>query len=106
MNAKHSDLDLRGRVIPQAHSTQDRVLTRQPETCFDGEFRGSNVQHEYVLGVMRGGNCDSGLVEVIFFEVPTASLFPDDSTSPHEKKILKLIKPDESTHIDQLVELL
>jgi DNA processing protein len=39
-------------------------------------------------------------------EPATASLFPDDSTSPHEKKILKLIKPDESTHIDQLVELL
>jgi len=39
-------------------------------------------------------------------EPATASLFPDDSTSPHEKKILKLIKPDESTHIDQLVEML
>ena len=39
-------------------------------------------------------------------EPATASLFPDDTTSPHEKKILKLIKPDESTHIDQLVEML
>jgi len=39
-------------------------------------------------------------------EPATASLFPDDSASPHEKKILKLIKPDESTHIDQLVEML
>jgi DNA processing protein len=39
-------------------------------------------------------------------EPATASLFPDESTSPHEKKILKLIKPDESTHIDQLVEML
>ena len=28
------------------------------------------------------------------------------SKSPHEKKILKLLKADESTHIDQLVELL
>ncbi len=36
----------------------------------------------------------------------TASLFPDEPTSPHEKKILKLLKADESTHIDQLVELL
>src|SRR5216683_2766176 len=36
----------------------------------------------------------------------TASLFPDDAISPHEKKILKLLKADESTHIDQLVELL
>jgi DNA processing protein len=36
----------------------------------------------------------------------TASLFPDEVTSPHEKKILKLLKADESTHIDQLVELL
>jgi DNA processing protein len=36
----------------------------------------------------------------------TASLFPDEEKSPHEKKILKLLKPDESTHIDQLVELL
>ena len=39
-------------------------------------------------------------------EPETASLFPDEVTAPHEKKILKLIKPDESTHIDQLVELL
>jgi DNA processing protein len=39
-------------------------------------------------------------------EPETASLFPDEVTSPHEKKILRLIKPDESTHIDQLVELL
>jgi DNA processing protein len=39
-------------------------------------------------------------------EPATASLFPDDTASPHEKKILKLIKPDESTHIDQLVEML
>jgi DNA processing protein len=36
----------------------------------------------------------------------TASLFPDEVASPHEQKILKLLKADESTHIDQLVELL
>lgn len=40
------------------------------------------------------------------WEPETASLFPDEVKSPHEKKILKLLKPDESTHIDQLVELL
>ena len=39
-------------------------------------------------------------------EAETASLFPDEVASPHEKKILKLLKADESTHIDQLVELL
>jgi DNA processing protein len=39
-------------------------------------------------------------------EPATASLFPEAAASPHEKKILKLIKPDESTHIDQLVEML
>jgi DNA processing protein len=39
-------------------------------------------------------------------EPETASLFPDEVTSPHEKKILKLLKADESTHIDELVELL
>jgi DNA processing protein len=39
-------------------------------------------------------------------EPETASLFPDEVSSPHEKKILKLIKADESTHIDQLVEML
>ena len=39
-------------------------------------------------------------------EAETASLFPDEATSPHEKKIMKLLKADESTHIDQLVELL
>ena len=35
-----------------------------------------------------------------------ASLFPDDVQSPHEQKLLKLLKPDESTHIDELVEML
>jgi DNA processing protein len=39
-------------------------------------------------------------------EPETASLFPDEVSSPHEKKILRLIKTDDSTHIDQLVELL
>jgi DNA processing protein len=36
----------------------------------------------------------------------TASLFPDDATSPHERKILRLLKSDESTHIDDLMERL
>lgn len=36
----------------------------------------------------------------------SASLFPDDAHSPHEKKLLKLLKLDESTHIDELVEML
>ncbi len=39
-------------------------------------------------------------------ELETASLFPGEVSSPHEKKILRLLKADESTHIDQLVELL
>jgi DNA processing protein len=39
-------------------------------------------------------------------EAATASLFPEAAASPHEKKTLKLIKPDESAHIDQLVEML
>jgi len=39
-------------------------------------------------------------------EPETASLFPDEAASPHEKKILRLLKADESTHIDQLVESL
>ena len=39
-------------------------------------------------------------------EAQTASLFPDAVASPHEKKILKLLKADEATHIDQLVEAL
>ena len=36
----------------------------------------------------------------------SASLFPDDVHSPHEQKLLKLLKPDEATHIDELVEML
>jgi DNA processing protein len=36
----------------------------------------------------------------------SASLFPDDVQSPYEQKLLKLLKPDESTHIDELVEML
>ena len=36
----------------------------------------------------------------------SASLFPDQGLPPHEKRILKLLKADESTHIDELVERL
>ena len=39
-------------------------------------------------------------------EAASASLFPDDVQSPHEQKLLKLLKPDQSTHIDELVEML
>jgi DNA processing protein len=39
-------------------------------------------------------------------EPETASLFPDEMKSPHETKILRMLKADESTHIDELVELL
>jgi DNA processing protein len=35
-----------------------------------------------------------------------ASLFPDEGLPPHEKKILSLLKTDEPTHIDELVEKL
>jgi DNA processing protein len=37
---------------------------------------------------------------------PTASLFEDDALGPHEKKILALLKADEATQIDDLVERL
>lgn len=37
----------------------------------------------------------------------TASLFPnDDQLSPHERKIFALLKADEATHIDEIVERL
>ena len=36
----------------------------------------------------------------------SASLFPDDGLPPHEKRILSLLKADESTHIDEIVEKL
>ena len=39
-------------------------------------------------------------------ESQTASLFPDETISPHERRILSMLKPDESTHIDELVERL
>jgi len=36
----------------------------------------------------------------------SASLFPDDGLPPHEKLILSLLKADEATHIDELIEKL
>jgi len=36
----------------------------------------------------------------------TASLFGESELSPHEKKIFALLKADESTHIDEIVERL
>jgi len=38
--------------------------------------------------------------------VSSASLFPDEGLPPHEKRILNLLKADEATHIDELVERL
>jgi len=35
-----------------------------------------------------------------------ASLFPDDGLPPHEKRILSLLKADEATHIDEIIEKL
>ena len=35
-----------------------------------------------------------------------ASLFPDEGLPPHEKRILGLLKADEATHIDEIVERL
>ena len=36
----------------------------------------------------------------------SASLFPEEGLPPHEKRILSLLKADETTHIDELVERL
>jgi DNA processing protein len=36
----------------------------------------------------------------------SASLFPDEGLPPHEKRILSLLKADEATHIDELIEKL
>lgn len=36
----------------------------------------------------------------------SASLFPDEGLPPHEKRILILLKADEATHIDELIEKL
>lgn len=36
----------------------------------------------------------------------SASLFPDEGLPPHEKRILSLLKADETTHIDELIEKL
>ncbi|HEY6765481.1 MAG TPA: DNA-processing protein DprA [Candidatus Sulfotelmatobacter sp.] len=36
----------------------------------------------------------------------SASLFPDEGLPPHEKRILSLLKADESTHIDSIMEKL
>lgn len=36
----------------------------------------------------------------------SASLFPEEGFPPHEKRILSLLKADEATHIDELVEKL
>jgi DNA processing protein len=39
-------------------------------------------------------------------EHSSASLFPDGGLPPHEQRILSLLKADEATHIDELVERL
>jgi DNA processing protein len=39
-------------------------------------------------------------------DAKSASLFPDEGLPPHEKRILGLLKADEATHIDEIVEKL
>jgi DNA processing protein len=39
-------------------------------------------------------------------DASSASLFPDEGLPPHEKRILSLLKADEATHIDEIVERL
>ncbi|MCU1296374.1 MAG: protecting protein DprA [Acidobacteriaceae bacterium] len=39
-------------------------------------------------------------------EGETASLFQEPELAPHEKKIFALLKADESTHIDEILERL
>jgi DNA processing protein len=39
-------------------------------------------------------------------DADSASLFPDEGLPPHEKRILTLLKADEATHIDEIVERL
>jgi DNA processing protein len=39
-------------------------------------------------------------------DASSASLFPDEGLPPHEKRILTLLKADEATHIDEIVERL
>jgi DNA processing protein len=39
-------------------------------------------------------------------EATSASLFPDQMLPPHEKRILSLLKADEATQIDEIVERL
>jgi len=39
-------------------------------------------------------------------EDKTASLFGEPELAPHEKKIFALLKADEATHIDEIVERL
>lgn len=34
----------------------------------------------------------------------SASLFPDDGLAPHECRLLSLLKADQATHIDELIE--
>jgi DNA processing protein len=36
----------------------------------------------------------------------SASLFPDEGLPPHEKRILGLLKADQTTHMDEIVEQL
>ena len=49
------------------------------------------------LSPAAGGESSSG---------ETASLFQESELSPHERKILALLKPDEARHIDEIVERL
>ncbi len=39
-------------------------------------------------------------------DASSASLFPNEGLPPHEKRILSVLKADESTHIDEIVERL
>jgi hypothetical protein len=77
----------------------------------------------FALAGMGCADYDAGVGEDVWEDLPTelrlaltptaessasasASLFPDEGLPPHGKRIVVLLKSDESTHIDEIVEKL
>ena len=93
--------EIRRRLIPVLILTEDfeQAVVTVPDRALPRVARWEDLPAEVRLALTPTASPESSVSS-------SASLFPDEGLPPHEKRILGLLKADESTHIDEIVEQL
>ena len=81
------------------HGVRIHGSSRAPSWSRPGRTCGRNSRQKYDLPQLPASSSESQ-------SASCASLFPDEGLPTHEKRILSLLKADEATHIDEIVERL